>query len=148
MHGEFDSEPRFSSSAALCQNDCQSGRKLSLIAKRTVREGFEPSVHKSTGKRNFNLNTLSRNCVEISLDCFRLEPVRWIAALIISFRFADCRHATVRTMSTEALVERIFRILGHVFKLGIAQASPMKCSGACSGRFAFFPRVSRRAVEQ
>jgi len=56
----------------------------------------------------------------------------WITALIIRFGSQIAgRHATVRTMSTEALVERIFPILGHVFKLGIAQASPMKCSGAC-----------------
>jgi len=58
----------------------------------------------------------------------------WIAALIIRFGSQIAgRHATVRTMSTEALVERIFPILGHVFKLGIAQASPMKCSGHAGG---------------
>jgi len=49
----------------------------------------------------------------------------WITALIIRFGSQIAgRHAAVRTMSTEALVERIFPILGHVFKLGIAQASP------------------------
>ena len=90
------------------------------------------------------LNAYAASVVRAHRDC-RGDTVTLSATDI---RFGSQIAGMPRCEQCQPPVERIFPILGHAFKLGIAQASPMKCSGACSGRFAFFPRVSRRAVEQ
>jgi hypothetical protein len=100
--------------------------------------GLLTALHRGRGQRRCRCGNIANDVQPPSDDCndkqgksknrrLAPQPARWEFPAGGSF---------VNSLLVFTQHRRIFRILGHLFKLRIALASPMKCSTGCSGRSA------------